>query len=58
MFFTSTTPPTDDEFVSTSGDSPVTVTLSATCATFKSKLSSTVWPTFTTTAFCSIVENP
>ena len=54
----STMPPTDEEEVSISGVSPVTVTVSDTVATFSVMLMSSVWPTDTTMSLFSTFEKP
>ena len=54
----STTPPTEDELVSMSGVPPLTVMFSATCATFRSKLMSSVCETLTTIPVFDTVVNP
>ena len=54
----STTPPTDELLVWMSGDSAVTLTLSATPATVRSIFTSTVCATFTTTPLRSYGPNP
>ena len=54
----STTPPTDEEDVSISGVSPVTVTVSETFATFNVMLMSRVWPTLTTMPLFSTLLKP
>ena len=58
MRATSTTPPTDDERVSMSGDSPVTVTVSDMFATFIVRPTSSVWPTLTVTPLFSTLLKP
>ena len=54
----STTPPTDDERLSMSGVSPVTVMDSCRLATFSAMLMSRVWPTLRTMALFSTRLKP
>ena len=56
--FGSTKPPTDDEVVSTSGDDPVTLTVSANAATFNGKSTDCVWATLTSMSFLDTVVKP
>ncbi len=58
MRLMSTTPPTEDEEVSISGVSPVTVTVSDTVATFRVMLMSRVWPMLTTIPLFSTLLKP
>ena len=58
MRLMSTTPPTEDEEVSMSGVSPVTVTVSDTLATFRVMLMSSVCPMLTTMPLFSTLLKP
>ncbi len=58
MRWISTTPPTDDELVSMSGVSALTVTVSWTDASFKVMSMSSVCPTLTTMPLLSILVKP
>ena len=58
MRLISTTAPTDDAVVSISGVAPVTLTVSASAATFSGKSIDCVWATFTSTSFFETVAKP
>ena len=58
MRLTSTTAPTADAVVWISGEAPVTLTVSASCATFSGKSTACVWATLTSMAFLDTVVKP
>ena len=51
-------PPTAEFVVWINGVAPVTLTVSASDATFIGKSIATVWPTFTSTSFFDTVAKP
>ncbi len=58
MRLMSTTPPTEDEPVSMSGVSALTVIASETPASFRIMSTSSVWPTLSTMPLFSILAKP
>jgi hypothetical protein len=58
MRFTSTTAPTPDAVVWMRGEAPVTLTVSASAATFIGKSTACVCATFTSTSFLDTVAKP